>query len=201
MSQSVGGGGSLTASSSPSGADPPMPSMTDLLTAHNMRRLLEAYRTLAPLTIGGPASTSLETSPAGLIGSSAAGRTDPLSGRRSGLHHQQQQLLLLQHPPQHYLWPNNSAVCGRIEDGRRRHSSCSSLSPSPHYNRTLSSPHYTKPLSSSSSPSTTTTGDSSPLYPVFSPKDSESSRSGGLQQQQRCCNNGGEGGWLGDRDG
>ena len=191
MSQSVGGGGSLTASSSPSGADPPMPSMTDLLTAHNMRRLLEAYRTLAPLTIGGPASTSLETSPAGLIGSSAAGRTDPLSGRRSGLHHQQQQLLLLQHPP--HSRHNSSKM--------QPHSSCSSLSPSPHYNRTLSSPHYTKPLSSSSSPSATTTGDSSPLYPVFSPKDSESSRSGGLQQQQRCCNNGGEGGWVGDRDG
>ena len=27
----------------------------------NMKRLLEAYRSLAPLTIGGPSSTSLET--------------------------------------------------------------------------------------------------------------------------------------------
>lgn len=36
------------------------PSVTEVLAAHNMRRLLDAYRTLAPLTIGGPASTSLE---------------------------------------------------------------------------------------------------------------------------------------------
>ena len=34
----------------------------ELLAAQNMRRLLEAYRTLAPLTIGGPASTTLENS-------------------------------------------------------------------------------------------------------------------------------------------
>ena len=32
-----------------------------LLAAANMRRLLEVYRSLAPLTIGGPSSTSLET--------------------------------------------------------------------------------------------------------------------------------------------
>lgn len=35
----------------------------EVLAAHNMRRLLDAYRTLAPLTIGGPASTTLEASP------------------------------------------------------------------------------------------------------------------------------------------
>ena len=38
-------------------------SVSELLAAHNMRRLLDAYRTLAPLTIGGPSSTTLESSP------------------------------------------------------------------------------------------------------------------------------------------
>jgi hypothetical protein len=172
--------------------------MTDFLTAHNMRRLLEAYRTLAPLTIGGPASTSLETSPAGLLGAAASGRSsvgEPLGPRRNAvLHHQQQQQLLLsmQHPQQQqqqqYLWPNSVSSCGgRIEEGRRRHSSCSSLSPAPHYGRTLSSsPHYGKPHSSSCSPAATATVADSPLFPVFSPKDSESSRSAGMQQS--CCN-------------
>ena len=37
-----------------------LPSVSDILAAANMRRLLEAYRNLAPLTIGGPSSTSLE---------------------------------------------------------------------------------------------------------------------------------------------
>ena len=45
----------------PPGAPPPVPPDT-LLAAANMRRLLEVYRSLAPLTIGGPSSTSLETS-------------------------------------------------------------------------------------------------------------------------------------------
>ena len=38
-----------------------LPTVTDILAAANMRRLLDAYRSLAPLTIGGPSSTSLET--------------------------------------------------------------------------------------------------------------------------------------------
>ena len=38
------------------------PTVQEVLAAHNMRRILDTYRTLAPLTIGGPASTSLETS-------------------------------------------------------------------------------------------------------------------------------------------
>jgi len=195
MSQTAAG--PLVPSSSPSANSPPMSAMSDFLTAHNMRRLLDAYRTLAPLTIGGPASTSLETSPAGLLGSAALGRPvgllpEPLGGRRPGHQHhhhqhqqQQQHLLLLQHSPQHYnMWQNGgvAAACGRIEDGRRRHSSCSSLAPAPHLSRTLSSPH-----SSSSSP-TASNGESA-LFPVFSPKDSETSRSAGLQQ--RCCNNSG----------
>ena len=51
---------------SPKGPSAPQPSaggvvLPDLLAAANMRRLLEAYRSLAPLTIGGPSSTSLET--------------------------------------------------------------------------------------------------------------------------------------------
>lgn len=36
------------------------PTVQEVLAAHNMRRILDTYRTLAPLTIGGPASTSLE---------------------------------------------------------------------------------------------------------------------------------------------
>ena len=43
----------------PPGAPPPVPPDT-LLAAANMRRLLEVYRSLAPLTIGGPSSTSLD---------------------------------------------------------------------------------------------------------------------------------------------
>lgn len=40
----------------------PVQSVTETLSAvANMKRLLEAYRSLAPLTIGGPSSTSLET--------------------------------------------------------------------------------------------------------------------------------------------
>ena len=47
--------------------------VTELLAAQNMRRLLEAYKTLAPLTIGGPASTTLEGTPTTMAqGSTAA---------------------------------------------------------------------------------------------------------------------------------
>ena len=61
--------------SSPAVSPPPPPpppnTISETLSAvANMKRLLEAYRSLAPLTIGGPSSTSLETnqSPAPLAG-------------------------------------------------------------------------------------------------------------------------------------
>lgn len=50
-----------TPTTAPMSAGSPAPAAADpLLAAANMRRLLEVYRTLAPLTIGGPSSTSLE---------------------------------------------------------------------------------------------------------------------------------------------
>ena len=58
--------------SSPAVSPPPPPNtISETLSAvANMKRLLEAYRSLAPLTIGGPSSTSLETnqSPTPLAG-------------------------------------------------------------------------------------------------------------------------------------
>ena len=52
----------LIMSSSPSSTPGPPPPLPDpLLAAANMQRLLQVYRTLAPYTIGGPSSTSLET--------------------------------------------------------------------------------------------------------------------------------------------
>lgn len=49
-------------SSSPSTTPAPPPPLPDpLLAAANVQRLLQFYRTLAPYTIGGPSSTSLET--------------------------------------------------------------------------------------------------------------------------------------------
>ena len=89
-----------------------------------MKRLLEAYRSLAPLTIGGPSSTSLETnqSPTPL-----AGR--PLSDPRlmkkfapyhflmgpsmlppAGLHSQ---------PGPHSMWNNSGRLTGSDNKGGR----------------------------------------------------------------------------------
>ena len=53
-------GGTMSPPTPPAGAKD-LPSVTEILAAANMGRLLEAYRSLAPLTIGGPSSTSLET--------------------------------------------------------------------------------------------------------------------------------------------
>ena len=50
--------------SSPAVSPPPPNTISESLALSavaNMKRLLEAYRSLAPLTIGGPSSTSLET--------------------------------------------------------------------------------------------------------------------------------------------
>ena len=48
-------------SSPPASPAKELPTVSDILAAANMRRLLQAYQNLAPLTIGGPSSTSLET--------------------------------------------------------------------------------------------------------------------------------------------
>ena len=96
------------------------PSVSDILAAANMRRLLEAYRNLAPLTIGGPSSTSLETP------------GSPLSGRP---HTFPDPRLLRKFA--HYPWllgaqglhPGLSpALLAKSEEQvRRRHASCDSL--------------------------------------------------------------------------
>ena len=93
--------------------------MGDILAAANMRRLLEAYRNLAPLTIGGPSSTSLET-PGTNLSTRPHAFPDPrllrkfahypwLLGQQGG------------HPglPQHLL--------AKGQEERRRHASCDSL--------------------------------------------------------------------------
>ena len=124
-----------------------LPSVTEILAAANMRRLLEAYRSLAPLTIGGPSSTSLETPHTPLSSRPAA---DPRLLRKFA----------------HYPWlmgpvipPAMSAqqqtLSPKYEEGRRRHASCDSLLGS-----------------RGRGPG----GRLSPSAPVFSPKDKESSR-------------------------
>ena len=124
-----------------------LPSVTEILAAANMRRLLEAYRSLAPLTIGGPSSTSLETPHTPLSSRPAA---DPRLLRKFA----------------HYPWlmgpvipPAMSAqqhtLSPKYEEGRRRHASCDSLLGS-----------RARGLWDSLSPSA----------PVFTHKDKESSR-------------------------
>jgi len=95
-----------------------LPSVTEILAAANMRRLLEAYRSLAPLTIGGPSSTSLETPGTPM---SSRPTADPRLLRKFA----------------HYPWlmgpgfpPNiagQQALMSKTEEGRRRHASCDSL--------------------------------------------------------------------------
>ena len=123
-----------------------LPSVTEILAAANMRRLLEAYRSLAPLTIGGPSSTSLETPGTPM---SSRPTADPRLLRKFA----------------HYPWlmgpvfpPNiagQQALMSKTEEGRRRHASCDSLL---------------------GSRGRGPKGRMSPSAPVFSPKDKESSR-------------------------
>ena len=124
-----------------------LPSVTEILAAANMRRLLEAYRSLAPLTIGGPSSTSLETPGTPL---SSRPTADPRLLRKFA----------------HYPWLMGPvmppAMAGqpqtlmtKSEDGRRRHASCDSLL---------------------GSRGRGPRGRLSPSAPVFTPKDKESSR-------------------------
>jgi len=122
-----------------------LPSVTEILAAANMRRLLEAYRSLAPLTIGGPSSTSLETPGTPLSNRPTA---DPRMLRKFA----------------HYPWlmgpifppaiSGQQALMSKTEEGRRRHASCDSLL---------------------GSRGRGPKGRLSPSAPVFSPKDKESS--------------------------
>ena len=134
-------------SSPPASPAKELPTVSDILAAANMRRLLEAYRNLAPLTIGGPSSTSLE--PPGPPLSSRPPHTfpDPRLLRKFA----------------HYPWllgaqgmpPGLSpALLAKSEDAvRRRHASCDSMVPGGRTGQRLS-----------------------PSAPVFSSKDRESSR-------------------------
>jgi len=122
-----------------------LPSVTEILAAANMRRLLEAYRSLAPLTIGGPSSTSLETPGTPM---SSRPTADPRLLRKFA----------------HYPWlmgpvfppaiAGQQALMSKSEEGRRRHASCDSLL---------------------GSRGRGPKGRMSPSAPVFSPKDKESS--------------------------
>jgi len=120
--------------------------VSDILAAANMRRLLEAYRNLAPLTIGGPSSTSLETPGTPLSSRPPHTFPDPRLLRKFA----------------HYPWllgaqgmpPGLSpALLAKSEDAvRRRHASCDSMVAGGRPGQRLS-----------------------PSAPVFSSKDRESS--------------------------
>jgi len=143
-----------------------LPSVTEILAAANMRRLLEAYRSLAPLTIGGPSSTSLETPGTPL---SSRPPADPRLLRKFA----------------HYPWlmgpvippamaGQQQALITKSEDGRRRHASCDSLLGS----------RGRGPW-----------GRLSPPAPVFTPKDKESSSLNDTQLEGKnisCFSVGGE---------
>ena len=118
-----------------------------LLAAANMRRLLEVYRSLAPLTIGGPSSTSLETP-----GTQLPGRppTDPRMLRKFAPY---PWLMGPVFPPPPFL--NNKTDPEPGPSPRKRH--CSSDSGGP---GGLRRPPHT----------------ASPAPPIFSPRDKESSR-------------------------
>ena len=140
-------GGTMSPPTPPAGAKD-LPSVTEILAAANMRRLLEAYRSLAPLTIGGPSSTSLETPGTPM---SSRPTADPRLLRKFA----------------HYPWlmgpvipptiASQQALMSKSEEGRRRHASCDSLL---------------------GSRGRGPKGRLSPSAPVFTPKDKESSRSG-----------------------
>lgn len=134
-------------SSPPASPAKELPTVSDILAAANMRRLLEAYRNLAPLTIGGPSSTSLETPGTPLSSRPPHTFPDPRLLRKFA----------------HYPWllgaqgmpPGLSpALLAKSEDAvRRRHASCDSMVPGGRTGQRLS-----------------------PSAPVFSSKDRESSR-------------------------
>lgn len=102
-------------------ASPGTPSVRDLIAAQSMRRLLEAYRSLAPLTIGGPASTSLENSPGQL--NSLRPQADPMALRKYARY----PWLLGPTFPQLVNAVPPSSPGGKEDIGRRRHASVDSL--------------------------------------------------------------------------
>ena len=103
--------------SSPAVSPPPPPpppnTISETLSAvANMKRLLEAYRSLAPLTIGGPSSTSLETSQA----------PSPMPGRPLG-----DPRLMKKFAPYHFLMgPNMLPLHGQAGPGHSMWSSSAS---------------------------------------------------------------------------
>lgn len=111
------------------------PTMSDILAAANMRRLLEAYRNLAPLTIGGPSSTSLE-SPGTPLSSRPHTFPDPRLLRKFA----------------HYPWlmggqgmppAMSPAMLAKSEEQvRRRHASCDSLVAGRHHRTSPSAPVF-----------------------------------------------------------
>jgi len=134
-------------SSPPASPAKELPTVSDILAAANMRRLLQAYQNLAPLTIGGPSSTSLETPGTPLSSRPPHTFPDPRLLRKFA----------------HYPWllgaqgipPGLSPamLAKSSEDAvRRRHASCDSMVPGGRPGQRLS-----------------------PSAPVFSSKDRESS--------------------------
>ena len=135
----------------PGTAPPPVPPDT-LLAAANMRRLLEVYRSLAPLTIGGPSSTSLESQ-----GSQLPAR-GPASDPR----------LLRKMPGPGYPWMLGPGFPPPgLGPGSPHHAPVS-----PYHKADMTQEHRKRHLSSERR------GCGSPAPPIFSPRDKESSRSG-----------------------
>ena len=135
--------------SSPAVSPPPPPPNTiseTLSAVANMKRLLEAYRSLAPLTIGGPSSTSLETnqSPSPLPGR-------PLTDPR----------LMKKFAPYHFLMGPMMPPGG-----------LNSQPPGPPHSMWSTTNTNTGRLTGSDNKA----GRASPAPPIFSPRDKESSR-------------------------
>ena len=134
----------------PGSAPPPVPPDT-LLAAANMRRLLEVYRSLAPLTIGGPSSTSLESQ-----GSQHPPRGPPSDPR-----------LLRKMAGPGYPWMLGPGFPPPgLGPGSPHHAP---VSP---FHKADMTEHRKRHLSSERR------GCGSPAPPIFSPRDKESSRSG-----------------------
>ena len=107
--------------SSPAVSPPPPNTISESLALSavaNMKRLLEAYRSLAPLTIGGPSSTSLETnnqSPSPLPGRPLS---DPRMMKKFAPYHflMGPNMLPLhgQAGPGHSMWSSSASPGGRL---------------------------------------------------------------------------------------
>ena len=136
----------------PGAAPPPVPPDT-LLAAANMRRLLEVYRSLAPLTIGGPSSTSLESA-----GSQHPARGPPSDPRL---------LRKMAGPGPGYPWMLGPGFPPHgLAPGSPHHA------PASPFHKGDMADHRKRHLSSERR------GCGSPASPIFSPRDKESSRCG-----------------------